>query len=250
MSYDSTPGSGSRKGLIGAGIVLAILLAMGVFVAVMTFVGDDEPDDPTPTTTPTTKPTPSDTTSSAADPEASICGLEGHQTKGGLDTAPSADWELIGKSAIPSSDTAGPGVTEDSGVRYCFAHTAEGAVMAGANFYSWGEASRNDPTGVVEHGVASGPGYDAALEQASAGPDAPAEDRFVQIRGFRVVTYTEDVALIDYAFEIGAQQGYAHHQLELSWERGDWRLRVGPDGSVSPGGPLPDLVGYVPWSGA
>jgi hypothetical protein len=236
----------TRPGVIAAAGFLALILVLGIVLTAIGVFDDDKTNgDATPGPT-------SSASSTPTNPAASICGLPGHETSGALGTAPrSTTWELVGSVAVPSSRTSGPGKVEDSGLRYCYAHTKEGAVFAAANFYSWGEASRTDAAGVIEHGVASGPGFEAALEQAKnaapAASDSPSTP--VQIRGFRLISYSDSTALVDVAFEISGS-GFSHHQLELAWDRGDWRVRVLPDGSLPSGSGLPDLTGYVPWAGA
>lgn len=237
----------SRTWFLVAAVVVVLLLAMGIFVSGAAILDDDEP----PTAGTSTKPTVSGDATTPDDPSASVCGLPGHEAEGTLSEPPSATWSLVGQVALPQSDTAGPGVIEDSELRYCYAHTPEGALLAAANMYAWGEAAKSDPVAILERNVAAGPGYDAALAEAKNGYEETGEQQSpLQIRGFRLVSYTGDSSLVDLAFEAGGPGGYARHQIELVWERGDWRVRLDADGTPSDGGPLPDLTGYIPWSGA
>lgn len=231
---------------IAAG-VLAVIVAMGIFVSIATITDDDNPTaNPKPTEPVSTAPT------TPADPDKSICGLPGHKLDGTLNQPPeNVTWNLVGAFAAPASRTAGPGTIEKSGLRYCYAHTPEGALLAAANVYTWGQTSRTDRIGVIEHGVASGPGYDAAIAQAKADTGETSEPTLmVQIRGFRLLSYSGTSALVDLAFQGGPSGGLAHHQVELIWERGDWRVQLRSDGSAADGGRLPDLTNFTPWAGA
>lgn len=47
--------------------------------------------------------------------KASMCGLKGHETSGTLTKAPQAEWVLVGTTAAPRVEGAGPGMIEDDG---------------------------------------------------------------------------------------------------------------------------------------
>lgn len=238
----------SRVWFLGAAGVVALILAMGIFASIAALNGDDEdevgPDPDSPTTS---------APAAAPEPGESICGLPGHEKKGTLSAPPKdVTWTLVGRFAAPESDTAGPGVVEkSSGVRYCYSRTPEGALLAAANTYAWGMGPKSDPVAVLEQGLASGPGYETAVEQARQAPRNVAPPTTpTQIRGFRLLSYSGESAFVDLAFQVGDAGGYTQHQVELVWEKGDWRMVVRPDGSLVGGSALPDLTGYIPWAGA
>lgn len=234
----------SRAGLIGAAVMLVLLMAMGVFVAVMAIV-----DDGGDTTAPPTPATEASPTEEPSDPDESVCGLPGHETKGNVSTPPeNTNWTLIRKMAIPASDAAGPGVVEESGLRYCYAHTPEGALLAAVNMFGWAAAALNDPDGIFEHNIAAGPGREALRAHVDEWVNTPVPIEPPQLRGFRLLNYSGESAYVDLAFE--ANGGYTHLQIEVAWEEGDWKVRLQPDGAIPPFQPLPDLTGYVLWAGA
>lgn len=256
---DRTEESGrsvSRLGLIG-GLAIA---AMALYAVGSSLFGHDDGDRESASATPSvsaaasTAPAamPSATSPGPAskDPDASLCGLKGDASTSLAQAPADVTWTLAGTAAVPDSKSAGPGVVTKRGVRYCFAHSPEGALLAAANVYSWGAAHAADPTGPVQHNVAAGPGYAQALAAVkAAGPDAATMTSTVQIRGFRMTAYTPDDALVDLAFQVD-MGGYVHQQLELVWERGDWRLRLAPDGSMATPEGLDDLTSYTTWMGA
>ncbi len=229
-----------------------LLVAMAVFVILDALGGDDDRIGADTAQTPGA--TASRAASTTADANVgSVCGLGGHDRSGPLVEPPEGvTWTLVGRMAIPASDVSGPGVVDGrTGVRYCYARTRAGALLAAAGFHSWSEVPARHQVTVVEHGVASGPGNDIARQAAQDLPSEPAGEgrgEPVQIRGFQLLAYTDDAALVDLAFQRGS--GFTHHQLELVWEGGDWRVRLRPDGTVPGAEAIPDLTGYVPWMGA
>ncbi|GGO94028.1 hypothetical protein GCM10011584_34090 [Nocardioides phosphati] len=236
------PSPWTRPSFIAAAGLLALIVVVGIVLSAIGVFGDDKAKDAAPAPT-------SSTTSTPSDPDASVCGLEGHETSGALGTAPKdVKWELVGRVALPSSKTAGPGRVEESGLRYCYARTKEGAVLAAANVYSWPAVT--DDEGIVEHAVASGPGKTAVANSTRDGDADEGEGVSVQIRGFRLLSYSDTSAMVDFAFQNATTNSYVHASMEMAWEDGDWRVVLNPDGSFNPGSALPDLTGYVPWSGA
>lgn len=230
-----------RPWAIIAPIVLVLLAVMLVFAVGSNLIGGDDTDD-------NPQQTPQQGSAAPSGPNDSLCGLQGYKTAGTVTQPPGdAEWVRVGATSIPVSKTAGPGVVERTQVRYCYAHTPEGAVMAALNIYAWGVASTQDTRGVIEHGVVEAT-RDAALKAAeTAGPSQ--DNGSTQLAGFQVVTYSGSTALVSVALK-GTQTGlFAQQTLELSWEDNDWRIRPAPDGSLPPATSLPDLTGYVVWSG-
>lgn len=242
--FQEDPRPFRQRGFVASAAVLAVLVVLGVVITVVTIVDDDSPAAREPAS-PSSSAQPSET---STDPEASRCGLPGLEKSGTLSAPPKdVTWDLVGTIALPSTEEAGPGEVEDSGLRYCYAHTAEGALLMAANVFGWEES---DPESVIANSVATGPGKDAALAELESGAANDSDDAFVfQIRGFRLMAYTAQSALVDIAVEATTGQ-FVSAQLELVWEDSDWRVRLTPDGSPFNGKPLPDLTGYVGWVGA
>ncbi len=223
---------GSRIALV----FVALILVTGI---VLTVVGVVSRANETAGATPA----PTSTSDVSADPDdKSVCGLEGYEATGSLETAPLAEWDLVGTLLAPTSTTgAGPGRVDGDGFRSCYAHTSEGAVLAAANFLALGtDASLSDR--MVEL-VAPGEGRDAAAAQSGSGGSTARAD----IVGYRVGAYTGDATTVDLALNYSTGK-LISIPLKLVWNAGDWMLVLADDGSnpLAPG-LLDNLGGYTPW---
>lgn len=232
------PGSSSpfqRRGFVAAGIVVAVIVVLGIFVLIATLVS---PPGTSPTSAPTNGPGPS-----AGDE--SVCGLEGFETTSSLDDAPDVRWELVGTVAAPTDPDVGPGIVERDGFRSCFAHTAEGALFAAVNFLALGTDATTGPR-LIEL-VAPGPGRDALQEAGSGG--GPSSFR-AQIAGYAISNYSADAVTVDLALNYSTGD-LVSLPLKLVWVEGDWKLQMTDEGKLplAPA-PISNLGGYTPWSGA
>jgi hypothetical protein len=87
--------------------------------------------------------------------------------------------------------------------------------------------------------VASGLGDVARVDTAGVG----------QIVGFRFITYTPAVAVIQVVVRFPSSQ-YQVATNTVDWLDGDWKLQLLPDGSsASTVQTVNDLAGFVPFSG-
>ncbi|QHC65099.1 hypothetical protein GSU69_19805 (plasmid) [Rathayibacter festucae] len=228
----------TTKGFIIGASVVGVLALAGIVLGVTSL---DAGGGGTTAATPGT-PTPSSTLSADA---ASVCGLPGYDETGTLTAAPTTEWTIVGTMAAPNSDTAGPGASDDDGVRRCYAHTIDGALFAVANLWAMGSNARlADP--VIEKLTVPGPGRDAALArdvaQSNTGLSA-------QIAGFKTLSYNGDSATIDIAFRLN-DGALASIATDVAWSDGDWKMQLTDDGQ-SAYNPvrLQSLGGYVPWAG-
>jgi hypothetical protein len=230
--------------LISAGVVLIIVVLAGFLV----FTGGD---DDSPSTAPATGPATSATSSSpqSGPADSGSCDLPADDQTVPV-AAPNTEWTLVGTVAAPSSDEAGPAVTDPTtDVRSCYAQTPTGALFAAANFL----AATSDPAlieAAIDELAATGPGRDTALEAIRTDPQSVigTGSRY-QIAGFTFLSYTEDVATISLA--IAATGGLAGVPLTVVWEDGDWKVDLPADGNpAGQAGPISSLAGYVPWAGA
>lgn len=189
-----------------------------------------------------------------ADPAAvesdSVCGLADVELTGTVDAPPTAEWTLLGTIAVPQRDGVGPGVIEDDGFRYCYAHTPEGALFAAVNTTGMGGTNLLEKK-AAERSIAAGPGRDAAIRDANDGiTSTRGDDLRLQVAGFRVLSYTGSRATVDLAYQLntGATAAWA---LDLVWEDGDWKFLLTDEGDP-PSLPtrIPDLSGYILWGGA
>jgi hypothetical protein len=165
-------------------------------------------------------------------------------------TAPPDDvtWTLYRTVALPVSRTAGPRDTSDDSASG-YAHTPTGALLAAANIPvrklispGWRE--------IVEHQVVPGQGRDAFIAARSRVTDeTPQPGQLGQIAGFRIVNYTANLATV----QIVTRFVSAKIQLTtvtVSWDGGDWRLVLQPDGADSANAQaLQSLTGFTEWGG-
>ena len=168
---------------------------------------------------------------------------------GTVSEAPATKWTLVGRMAAPEVADAGPAVVDPDGWRHCYARTPTGALVAAANYIAM--------TGVPElvgrlakDGIMPGDLRDRALSTPT--PSGPHSSAPMQFRGFRVVSFTPDMAVINLAIEIRGNSTSA--TMTLRWYQGDWRIGVRGEGAAQEldidYGNLPSLYGYVNWAGA
>lgn len=242
---DPSPWSG--KGFLVSAAVLGVIVALAVLLVVSNLlIGSPQPQ--------TAADGDAVVSGQPADPAAavesdSVCGLPDVQLTGTVDSPPMAEWTLLGTMAVPQRAGVGPGVVEDDGFRYCYAHTPEGALFAVANLVGMGD---RDLLGekIASRSVAAGPGREAAIADEADGSSTRGNDLRLQIAGFRVLSYTGDRATLDLAFQLntGASAAWA---LDVVWQDGDWKIQVTDDGQpTSLPTRIPDLSGYILWGGA
>lgn len=159
-------------------------------------------------------------------------------------------WQAYKGMVLPISATAGP-MTMQGDKADCYAHTPVGALIAAAHLgYRYAVAS--DWRSIAAQ-LVDGPGKTAWLQQRKANPtpDVPPQGQIGQIAGFRFITYTSDVAVVQLAFRNtmpGSQlPAFTAGIYSLRWQN-DWRLQMQQDGSASTEAPNSEsLDGYIPW---
>lgn len=158
-------------------------------------------------------------------------------------------WELYQTVALPFSATAGPAVIEGDIAR-CYAHTPLGALLAASQIeYRYLIAPNWRAVNLQQ--VVPNAGRDTFTKQreelGNTGSNQPGD--FEQLAGFKFVTYSPAVAVVELASksDTGAMQAGA---VTVDWLDGDWKLQLQPDGSSSASElPLASLVGFATWSG-
>jgi hypothetical protein len=226
-----------RKGFIfGAVLFVALFLAAAVIGVTSSLGGGDKETAPVATS-------PSSAAPQIAASDKSVCGLPGYEETGTLDAAPEATWAFVGTIAAPATEQAGPGVIGDDGLRSCYAHTVEGAVLAVANIWAMGSDGRLSAL-ALDKMTAPGPGRDAAM--AANIPQAN-NGLSVQIAGVKLLSYDGKNATVDVAFRTGTGQ-IASFPSPVTWVDGDWKLVLTDDGQppLRPAA-LQSLGGYLPW---
>lgn len=162
----------------------------------------------------------------------------------------SVSWQFDGDILIPLQAEAGPAETTASGVKYCFAKSPTGAVLA-AMVLLGQIANPELSDDVLRTRVIPGPGVERALA-AGRTPSAPPTPIGVQFAGFKVFDYYEGRAVIQVAAKIN-EQAVASLPVTMQWSKGDWKAVLQPDGSFN-GQVAPDVLssmdGYVKFSGA
>ncbi|GAA1590803.1 MULTISPECIES: hypothetical protein [Kribbella] len=169
-------------------------------------------------------------------------------------SAPAAvTWQFEGAMLIPLQVAGGPAATKANGVRYCFAHSPTGAVLAAMVLLGQVQ-NRSVALDVLRERVVPGPGQQRAIAEAKAEMATPSDGTNVQFVGFKVIYYAPDgsQAIIQIASQLG-DQGVGALPVTMQWSKGDWRAVLQPDGSFN-GSVEPDILsslnGYVRFSGS
>ncbi|WP_406693324.1 hypothetical protein REH65_33055 (plasmid) [Saccharopolyspora sp. ID03-671] len=150
--------------------------------------------------------------------------------------------------AVPVSAEAGP-YSHAGAVASGFQRSPVGALMAATQISTRYLVSPGDGwRQVTEQQVLPGPGRDLYMRaRAAAGDDLG--EAITQLAGYRFVTYSPDVAVIQLASK-STNGGLVGTTITVRWSGGDWRLELQPNGGASPASaPLADLTYYTAFSG-
>lgn len=225
-------------------LVSAVLVALLAVLGVVLWLWPNSDEAPQPQPAPAA-------TAAAASGEESVCGLDA--TGGTTLTEPPEDveWTALGAVYAPSSEKHGPGIVDEStGVRSCYSHTPEGALLSSTNML----VSGNDPQvllDTIKARVMDGPGKDISIgkvQQRVAANDTTSVP--VEVAGFRVLSYTDEKATVEVvlAGDDGTEKVYSTTATDMVWHEGDWHFAVQDDGSGGPvSGRVSDLSGYIEW---
>jgi hypothetical protein len=164
---------------------------------------------------------------------------------------PAVSWQFETDMLIPLQQQGGPATTDQNGLRYCFAHSPTGAVLAA--MVTLGQIRNPDLTeAVLQRRIATGPGRTRALSQARSSPTPRNSDPTGQFTGFKVIDYLPSRAIISVAVQID-YRSVASLPVTLLWSGGDWKVLLQADGSFN-GDVAPDVLqsldGYVRFGGA
>ncbi|WP_434161440.1 hypothetical protein [Clavibacter michiganensis] len=228
------------KGFIfGAVLFVLLMLAVPIIGLTSSRGGGDEEATPAATSSPAATP-------QVAASDKSACGLPGYEETGTLSAAPATSWTFVGTMAAPGSEQAGPGTIGSDGVRSCYAHTVDGAVLAVANIWAMGSDARLSKL-ALDKMTAPGPGRDAAI---AANIPKSNTGLSVQIVGVKVLSYDGRDATVDVAFRTSTGQLYSF-PAPVTWVDGDWKSVLTDDGQppLRPTA-LQSLGGYIPWEAA
>lgn len=245
------PARGPRRWAVVAGVIGAVLVI--VIAAVLVLEGHRSRTPKVATPAGITTPGPAAVSTAAITPSASspvsLPASRNAQTPAVVPTAPlsGVTWALFQGVALASSPIDGP--SKVAGPVYAgYSHTPDGALLA-LNQISVrylltpGDGWRQ----VVERQVLPGAGRDAYTANR-AKVTTLSGTKFGQTAGFRFVTYSPDVAVMQLVTSFST-----HYQVAtctVRWVDGDWHLELQPDGGVSPTAQAVDsLAGFTAWSG-
>lgn len=232
---------------IASAIVVAIVITLGLVLA---FTGGDTNNGPRPAQRPPAEmaaPDPIGTSS-----QNSGCDLPPGDQTPPTQPPPETRWELVGRMVAPTAPrTHGPRIRAH-GIRTCFARSPLGALYASVNVV----ATASEPSRwreLLRELAAKGPGRDRALKRLANESAAPDSSTKMQVAGFSFTTYERDAAVISLAFRVdtGGTAFSAHLPMSMKWEDEDWKVVIPDNGDPFAGlGRIPNLDGYVAWSGA
>ncbi|MBX7445980.1 MULTISPECIES: hypothetical protein [unclassified Arthrobacter] len=233
----------TRPGFIIAAALVVALVAAGIVIFLLPKGQSNAEPAPATSSTATARP------SASSDGGKSICGLPS-SSETSLGTAPTSKWELVGKMATPADPEVGPGKTDTSGFRSCFAHSPTGSLYAAMNVAALGSSGNPDILKqVADKLLVPGSGRDAALKETASGTSSSGSSTTIQVKGFLLKSYTPSEASVDLAFatETGA---LGRTTFSMRWMDGDWKVKPSDDGATFGHiSQVRDLSGFILWSG-
>jgi hypothetical protein len=254
-------------GFVASAIVIgAVVVCLVVWLVLGGRGGDTPATQPTATPSvvePTDEPTdePTEPPATPGDPTATTPPPLHNATGGCKSKAPdqsiprvapaSVSWQFETDMLIPLQTQGGPASTYANGVRYCFAHSPTGAVLAA--MVTLGQIRNPRLTeAVLRTRIAPGAGLTRALREVRTSPTPRGEGDTSQFTGFKVIDYEPTKAIVSIAVQIDPQS-VAALPITLRWLKGDWKVVLQPDGSFN-GDVAPDVLqslqGYVRFGGA
>lgn len=163
-------------------------------------------------------------------------------------------WQMFGPFSLPYSSTAGPLVVEN-GIARCYARTPLGAVLAAVQISTRMQAG-DDAARVSTAQAIPGPGLSLWNKKlfSQGAIDISRPDGTVQVGGFRVVSFSPQLAVIELCPAEGRAGLVRAYAITLVWDD-DWKLVVQSNGDLSPpphrlsssDGVIPDGEGFVRW---
>lgn len=217
----------NREGWTGIGkwwwasAALIAVVVIGIVVVLLL----PNPDKSTGTHEPSGTPNPTPPPSSAApSPSAAATGWAepGCSGSAGSDQvpyeAPETDWEPLGGSSVPVSETYGPAKV-DYPLRQCFQHSPTGALFAVVTIMTSIGAEPEHAGVIARASIAPGPGRDEAISQADGASSSVAQTA----AAYRVTSCASDRCNVDVVFSISGGQ-LVRTSLSAVWSGSDWQL--------------------------
>lgn len=249
---ESTQSSTERSPFTKPGFIISAALVVALFAAVVVIFFLPKADSSTAQPAPASSAAgASSVPSKSADAAGkSVCGLPA-STETALGAAPKSKWELVSKMSAPTDPkTFGPGLTDDSGFRSCFAHSPTGALYAAMNAAALGSSGAAElEMKLADQLLVPGAGRDAAMRETKAGTSSSGNNTTIQVQGFLLRSYTAAEATVDLAFKTDTG-ALGHSTLSMRWMDGDWKVKPTDDGvTFSNVSQLRDLSGFILWAG-
>ena len=228
----------SKGFVFGAGFIVAIIVALAFVLA--SVWGKTSPSTPLHSQSEEVANAPADDT-----PAACELGVTGMKPL----TAPpaSVDASFVGVT-VASTSHAGPSRTTD-GLPTCYAHSTEGAVLAGANFLRL-QSQYADQMKLYAALVAPSDVRTAALEdmRAAGGSMRGWSPDVVVIKGVYTEVWSDDIVFMSYAVSIPSQGPQIKSiQFKMTWSEGDWRVELPANGFGVSVIDSPASVGMIDW---
>lgn len=251
QSYESDEPGFWRPGTITAAVVLLLVVLAGGGLIVAHLNGGTNPH-PAAGSKPAGLPPVAGGGHTSSPPPAA--GGSGCSVPAGSQTVPAVtpqgiSWNLYQTVALPTSSTAGPARIEGDVAR-CYAHSPLGALLAASQIQAR-YLLAPDWKSVLAAQVVDNPGratFAAAREKiTNTGGNQPGD--YNQLAGFKFVTYSPTVAVIEFATKSSTDAMQAT-TTTVDYVDGDWKLELQHDGGTSPNAlPVTSLVGFSIWAG-
>lgn len=263
-----------NRGYVASAIVIgAVVVCVIVFLVLGRTGGDDQPgagaspsltespgqpteqpsDEPSePPATPGETPTSTPVTPPPVNNAAGGCKAKNPDQRIPRAAPPAVSWQFDTDMLIPLQAQGGPASTDANGLRYCFAHSPTGAVLAA--MVTLGQIRNPELTRtVLERRIAPGAGRTKALSENRTSPTPQKEvGEAPQFTGFKVIDYLPGRAIVTLAVQVDFRS-VASLPVTLLWQGGDWKVVLQADGSFN-GAVAPDILGsldgYVRFGGA
>ncbi len=198
----------------------------------------------------------------AAASGASRCGLPGLEKTATLTEVPDAPWVLVGTVGVPEVAGTGPGVIDPDGFRYCYAHTALGALVAAMNVVALGSADKYAaklakfsyaPKSAASSDNPSSPGAGEGVpDDQPSESDEDFANWTPDFQAFKLISYSQDKAVFELALDdpessLRVNKEVIIAPIYLEWHEGDWRYQEEP---MEPAEPYKanSLAGFTLWN--
>lgn len=155
-------------------------------------------------------------------------------------------WQRIGATVAPFSTSDGP-TSIDGRLAFGFAHTPQGAALAGFHIDARALRSGDDLREIYDRQYVADPGLierQLTYLEASGEADYRTGRALVFPEAFKVMSYNEGFAVVQYATPLGGGR-WNVGQNALVWSGGDWKIRLT---DVQPRLPqISTLNGWTQW---